>query len=181
ETPSRKGSASGLRSRDCRTAPHSPSPAPHTAASRVRGSRRSQMIPSRMGVREDSPPPSRETTTAQTSRTAMSAGPIVIAAATESASRARPPAHSSRTPRGPSLATGSVREAEVAQALGDLLDSLDGADRRVHGGAAEQDVALVADRVHVPGDPVALQEADLGLRRLCGLALAGEVADDAAL
>ncbi|CAM5590980.1 hypothetical protein SANTM175S_00705 [Streptomyces antimycoticus] len=96
DTPRTKGSASGLRSRDCITAPQSASPAPHTAASRVRGMRRFHTMPSRSGGNVLSPRPRWAVTAAQTSAVEMSAGPMVTAKAIDAKSAASPPAISSR-------------------------------------------------------------------------------------
>src|SRR5690606_23359867 len=85
EMPSTKGSASGLRNNDCMITPHTASPAPHTAASKVRGRRSSHTIPSRIAVTELSAKPRRSKITAYTSTTDNSAGPIVTVTAIDSA------------------------------------------------------------------------------------------------
>lgn len=99
ETPSTNGSASGLRSSDCSTAPHSPRPAPHTAASRARGRRSCHTMPSRSGDRPASAPPSRSTTTRQESPMPMAACPAAMAAATDTASVRRPSTQKAVAPR----------------------------------------------------------------------------------
>ncbi|GGS52008.1 hypothetical protein GCM10010221_58820 [Streptomyces parvus] len=104
ETPRTKGSASGLRSRDCITVPHTASPAPHTAARRVRGMRRFQMMPSRIGLRSLAPKPRCAATVDQTSGTEIRAGPIVTATATEARRSSRPLLQSSTASGAPARA-----------------------------------------------------------------------------
>ncbi|CAM5625871.1 hypothetical protein SCYAM73S_04211 [Streptomyces cyaneofuscatus] len=122
ETPSTKGSASGFRSSDCITVPHTASPAPHTAASRVRGMRRFQMMPSRIGLSSEAPKPRWEATADQTSGTEIRAGPIVTATAMES-SRSRSPPVQRSTASGPPLQTGPAAADAFRSAVFESTDS----------------------------------------------------------
>src|SRR5690606_38204775 len=93
EMPRMYGSASGLRSSDCRMTPHNASPAPAWAAMRVRGSRRFQMIPSWIRVSPESEPVRRARADWTTSVAVSPDGPMVMTSAVDTASSPRPPSH----------------------------------------------------------------------------------------
>ncbi len=165
--------------------PQTARPAPHIAASSVRGSRNSQTIPSRMALIVDSPTPSLSKITEYTSATDRSAGPIVTVTATDSASTTRPTAvttaaigtRSFSTDRTSASVTISC-EVPSAQRVGDLLDAVDGADRRVHVCAVDDDVALVPHGGQPLRDRIRLEEGDLAVEGVTFDTAATQVSED---